>query len=147
MSKGKLRRVAASVFLLCLCLTAIPFSIAAGAELSLSGNFLPAVVAGSKPHREALTGLIHGKRGLPSWVRNMVSRDRYVALASKRVEVEDKPMQLFSACQPGNCPASAVRLLYSKDGKRAVMRISDMKLGTVVLGSPTPAEAAVLAAE
>ncbi|MBW8318618.1 MAG: hypothetical protein K0M47_04385, partial [Rhizobium sp.] len=116
-------------------------------EPSLSGNFLPAIIAGSEPHRTALTGLIRGKPGLPAWVRNMISRDRYVALASRRVEIDGKQMQLFAACQPGNCAASAIRVLYSSSGKRAVMRIADVKLGTIVLGEPGPDELDVLAAE
>ncbi|WP_454287876.1 Ivy family c-type lysozyme inhibitor [Rhizobium arsenicireducens] len=128
-----------------LCLSTSP--VVNAAEPSLSGNFLPAVIATSEPHRETLIGLIRGKRGLPAWVRSMVSRDRYVALASKKVEVEGRPMQLFSACQPGNCAESAIRVLFSVDGKRAVMRIVDNKLKTLVLGEPTLAEAALLAAE
>lgn len=117
------------------------------AEPSLSGNFLPAVIVSSEPHRQALVGFIRGKPGLPAWVRNMVRRDRYVALASRRVEIEGRSMQLFAACQPGRCAASALRLLYSEDGKRALMRIADVRLGTIVLGDPGPAELGVLAAE
>lgn len=131
---------------LSLALSGLPAATAA-AEPSLSGNFLPAIIAGSEPHREALIALIRGKPGLPAWVRNMVTRDRYVALASQRVEVKDRAMQLFAACQPGNCAASAIRVLYSEDGMRVVMRIADLKLGTVVLGEPTPDELAVLAAD
>lgn len=144
--RGRSRRTTASVLLLGVGLSLSGLS-ATGAEPSLSGNFLPAIIAGSEPHRAALTGLIRGKPGLPAWVRNMVSRDRYVALASARGEVGGKPMQLFQACQPGRCAESAVRLLFSADGKRVVMRIADVKLGTVVLGEPTPAEMGVLAAE
>ena len=121
--------------------------VATAAEPSLSGNFLPAVIATSEPHRQALVSLIRGKPGLPAWVRNMVNRDRYVALASRRVEVDGKSMQLFAACQPGNCAASALRLLYTEDGKRAVMRIADVTLGTIVLGEANPAELGVLAAD
>ena len=145
--RGRARRTTASALLLGLGLALSGLSTSTAAEPSLSGNFLPAIIAGSEPHRAALTGLIRGKPGLPAWVRNMVSRNRYVALASTRVEVEGKPMQLFQACQPGSCPESAVRVLYSADGKRAVMRIADLKLGTVILGDPTPAEMGVLSAE
>lgn len=145
--KGRERRTVASTLLLGLSLTLSSLSVSTAAEPSLAGNFLPAIIATSEPHRAALVGLIRGKPGLPAWVRNMVSRDRYVALASRRVEVEGKSMQLFAACQAGNCAASAIRLLYSEDGKRAVMRVADLKLGTVVLGDPTPAEMGVLAAE
>lgn len=127
-------------------LTLLPPGAARAAEPSLSGNFLPAIIASSPPHRESLVALIRGKPGLPPWVRNMVSRDRYVALASTRIEVDGQPMQLFRACQPGACVASALRILYSADGKRAVLRVADVKLGTLVFGAPTPAELAVLAA-
>ena len=139
--------MATPVLLLALSMALAGAPAATAAEPSLSGNFLPAVIAGSEPHRTALTALIRGKPGLPAWVRNMVSRDRYVSLASRRVEIDGKPMQLFAACQPGNCAASAIRVLYSSNGKRAVMRIADVKLGTIVLGEPKPAELDVLAAD
>lgn len=145
--KGRARGTAVSALLLGLSLAFAGLSAAAAAETSLSGNFLPAIIATSEPHRKALVDLIRGKPGLPAWVRNMVSRDRYVALASRRVEVEGRAMQLFAACQAGNCAESAIRVLFSEDGKRAVMRVADLKLGTVVLGDPTPAEMGVLAAE
>lgn len=144
---GTVRGTVVSALLLGLSLAFAGSSVAAAAELALSGNFLPAVIATSEPHRNALVDLIRGKPGLPAWVRNMVSRDRYVALASSRVEVEGRAMQLFQACQPGNCAESAIRVLFSVDGKRVVMRIADLKLGTVVLGEPSPEELAVLAAQ
>lgn len=147
MGAERQRGTAAPVFLVALCMTLAGAPVATAAEPSLSGNFLPAIIAGSEPHRAALIDLIRGKPGLPAWVRNMISRDRYVALASRRVEIDGKPMQLFAACQPGNCAASAIRVLYSRNGKRAVMRIADVKLGTIVLGEPGPAELDVLAAE
>lgn len=145
--KGRARGTAVSALLLGLSLAFAGLSAAAAAETSLSGNFLPAIIATSEPHRKALVDLIRGKPGLPSWVRNMVSRDRYVALASSRVEVGGRAMQLFAACQPGNCAKSAIRLLFTEDGKRVVMRIADLKLGTVVLGEASPEELAVLAAQ
>lgn len=145
--KGRARGTAFRVLLLGLSLTFAGLSAVAAAEPPLSGNFLPAIIATSEPHRNALVDLIRGKPGLPAWVRNMVSRDRYVALASSRVDVEGRAMQLFAACQPGNCAESAIRLLFTEDGKRVVMRISDLKLGTVVLGEPSPDELAVLAAQ
>lgn len=145
--RGRERKTVASALLLGLSLVLSGLSAATADQPSLSGNFLPVVVAASEPHRTALVDLIRGKPGLPAWVRNMVSRDRYVALASSRVEVGGRAMQLFAACQAGNCAESAIRVLFSEDGKRAVMRVADLKLGTVVLGDPTPAEMGVLAAE
>lgn len=147
MGTGRRQSALAPVLRLGLCMALAGPPAATAAEPSLSGNFLPAVIAGSEPHRTALTALIRGKPGLPAWVRNMVSGDRYVSLASRRVEIDGKPMQLFAACQPGNCAASAIRVLYSSNGKRAVMRIADVKLGTIVLGEPGPTELGVLAAE
>lgn len=147
MRTGRKQIASAPVLLLALFMALAVPPVATATEATLSGNFLPAVIAGSEPHRQSLVGLIRGKPGLPAWVRNMVSRDRYVALASKRVEIEGKSMQLFAACQPGNCAASALRVLYSADGKRAVLRIADVRLGTIVLGEPKPAELDVLAAD
>ncbi|CAH0339878.1 hypothetical protein RHI9324_01531 [Rhizobium sp. CECT 9324] len=109
-------------------------------DASLSGNFLPAVLAASEPHRESLQALIKGKPGTPFWLRNMVRQPRYVALASKKVDVAGKPMQLFEACEAKRCDDSRVRVLYSADGKRAVLRISDSKLGEKLFGEPSIGE-------
>jgi len=146
MSKGWPFSLASPGMLLWIFLALLPPSGAGAAEPSLSGNFLPTIIATSEPHRESLVALIRGKPGLPPWVRNMVTRDRYVALASTRIEVDGQAMQLFQACQPGACAASALRILYSADGKRAVLRVADVRLGTLVFGAATPGELAVLAA-
>ncbi|MHB0953862.1 MAG: Ivy family c-type lysozyme inhibitor [Allorhizobium sp.] len=113
-------------------------------ENTLSGNFLFNVISSSEPHREAIRGLLRGRRGLPSWVRNMVTRGDYVAIASVEVSVDGKPMQLFSACEAGRCADSSIKVLFSADGKRAVLDVRDKKLGGTTLGEPTPAEASVL---
>jgi hypothetical protein len=110
------------------------------AEIALSGNFLPAVLQASVPHRDSLTGLIKGKPGLPSWVRNMIRQPRYVALASKQVEVAGRPMQVFEACEAKRCEESRIRVLYSADGRRAVLRLSDVKLGDKIFGQPSAGE-------
>ncbi|WP_027487116.1 Ivy family c-type lysozyme inhibitor [Allorhizobium undicola] len=107
---------------------------------ALSGNFLAQVVKTSKPHRDSLNALIRGKQGIPTWVRNMIVADNYITLASQQKDVEGKPMQLFPACQFKRCEESAIRLLYSEDGKHVVMRIEDSLLGVVFLGNPTAAE-------
>lgn len=133
-----MRRTA--LLLLALLLAPIP---SAAAE-PLSGNFLAAVIATSEPHRDSLSALLKGRRGLPSWVRNMVSQPRYVSLASQEVRVGDRPMQLFAACDPGQCPTSALRLLFSADGTHVVARIIDGKAGTQLLGMPSAAEVVVL---
>lgn len=144
MTMGWLPKPLSSAVLFWALLALLPPAAARAAEPSLSGNFLPAIIATSEPHRESLVALVRGKPGLPAWVRNMVTRDRYVALASTRVEIDGHPMQLFEACQPGTCAESALRILFSADGKRAVLRIADAKLGTLVLGEPTPGELSVL---
>lgn len=113
-------------------------------EPSLSGNFLPQMIATSAPHRAALEKLVKGRRGLPYWVRGIVSRSNYIALGSQAVTVDGRPMQLFAACDAGNCPASAIRALFSADGRRALLLVRDAKLGETLLGEPTAAEAAVL---
>jgi len=106
----------------------------------LSGNFLPEVIASSAPHREALEKLLRGRHGLPPWIRAMVARPKYIALASKRVTVEGKAMQLFSACEAGRCAESRLRALFSADGKRVTVYIRDARQGHLVFGDPTPAE-------
>ena len=113
-------------------------------ENKLSGNFLFNVISSSEPHREAIKGLLRGRPGLPSWVRNMVTRGDYVAIASVEVSVDGKPMQLFSACEAGRCADSSIKVLFSADGKRAVLDVRDKKLGGATFGDPTPAEASVL---
>lgn len=109
-------------------------------EPSLSGNFLPQVIATSAPHRAAVEKLVKGRRGLPYWVRSMVVRPKYIALASKSVTVDGKEMQLFSACEAGRCPDSNLRALFSADGKRVTVYIRDVRQGHLVLGDPTSAE-------
>lgn len=136
-----LGRHAAKAALLIALLT---FPIPATAAEPLSGNFLAAVIATSEPHRDSLIALLKGRRGLPSWVRNMVSQPRYVALASQEVSVGDRPMQLFAACDPVDCPTSAIRLLFSADGAHVVARIVDGKAGTQLLGMPSAAELVAL---
>jgi hypothetical protein len=110
------------------------------ASPSLAGNFLPSVLATSPVHRDSLMDMIKGKPGLPFWVRALVRQPRYVALASEEVQVKDKRMQLFRACEPKTCEASWIRVLYSEDGKRALLYISDDKLGIKIFGDPTPEE-------
>ncbi|MBR0556654.1 hypothetical protein J5J10_13290 [Ciceribacter sp. L1K23] len=105
-----------------------------------SGRFLPRVVAESEMHRESLSALVKGRRDIPIWVRSMISRDTYVALASEAIEVDGKPMELFRACEPRNCPVSEIRVLFSPDGKRAVMMSRDVDRGVTLLGDPSPAE-------
>ncbi len=114
------------------------------ASPSLAGNYLPSVLATSPAHHDSLMEMIKGKPGLPFWVRALVRQPRYVALASEEVKVKDKRMQLFRACEPRTCESSWIRVLYSEDGKRALLYVSDAKLGIKIFGDPTPEELAFL---
>jgi hypothetical protein len=114
------------------------------ASPSLAGNYLPSVLATSPAHRDSLMEMIKGKPGLPFWVRALVRQPRYVALASEEVKVRDRRMQLFRACEPKTCETSWIRVLYSQDGKRALLYVSDAKLGIKIFGDPTPEELAFL---
>lgn len=114
------------------------------ASPSLAGNYLPSVLATSPAHRDSLMEMIKGQPGLPFWVRALVRQPRYVALASEEVAVKDERMQLFRACEPRTCEASFIRVLYSEDGKRALLYVSDAKLGIKIFGDPTPEELAFL---
>lgn len=114
------------------------------ASTSLAGNYLPSVLATSPAHRDSLMEMLKGKPGLPFWVRALVRQPRYVALASEEVAVKDRRMQLFRACEPRTCETSWIRVLYSEDGKRALLYISDAKLGIKIFGDPTPEELAFL---
>lgn len=87
---------------------------------------------------------MRGKQGVPPWVLNMVNRSDYVGLASVEMPVDGKPMQLFYACEPKRCNQSAIRVLFSADGKHVVMRVNDERMGEVFLGKPTDAEKAAL---
>lgn len=140
----KLSRVWTELVLLTvLILSAAPVH-AQTASTSLAGNYLPSVLATSPAHRDSLMEMIKGKPGLPFWVRALVRQPRYVALASEEVAVKDKRMQLFRACEPRTCDTSWIRVLYSEDGKRALLYISDAKLGIKIFGDPTPEELAFL---
>ncbi|MBX9467435.1 MAG: hypothetical protein KL839_06180 [Rhizobium sp.] len=140
----KLSRVWTQLLLLvALTLSAAPLH-AQTASTSLAGNYLPSVLAASPAHRDSLMEMIKGKPGLPFWVRALVRQPRYVALASEEVSVKDKRMQLFRACEPRTCETSWIRVLYSEDGKRALLYVSDAKLGIKIFGDPTPEELAFL---
>ncbi|MFN7125072.1 MAG: Ivy family c-type lysozyme inhibitor [Allorhizobium sp.] len=140
----KLSRVWTELVLLTvLILSAAPLQ-AQTASTSLAGNYLPSVLATSPAHRDSLMEMIKGKPGLPFWVRALVRQPRYVALASEEVAVKDRRMQLFRACEPRTCDTSWIRVLYSEDGKRALLCISDAKLGIKIFGDPTPEELAFL---
>lgn len=115
-------------------------AIAQTASTSLAGNYLPSVLATSPAHRDSLMEMLKGKPGLPFWVRALVRQPRYVALASEEVAVKDRRMQLFRACEPRTCETSWIRVLYSEDGKRALLYVSDAKLGIKIFGDPTPEE-------
>jgi hypothetical protein len=112
---------------------------------SMAGNFLPSVLATSAAHRDSLMEMIKGKPGLPFWVRALVRQPRYVALASEEVTVKGKRMQLFRACEPYKCEGSWIRVLFSEDGKRALLYIFDADLGIKIFGDPTPEELSFLA--
>jgi hypothetical protein len=112
---------------------------------TLSGQFLAQTVQTSKPHKDALKALVRGQQGIPPWVLNIVNRDDYVGLASVEMPVDGKPMQLFYACEAKRCRQSAIRVLFSKDGKHVVMRVNDDRLGESFLGKPSDAEKSALA--
>jgi hypothetical protein len=114
------------------------------ASTSLAGNYLPSVLATSPAHRDSLMEMIKGKPGLPFWVRVLVRQPRYVALASEEVNFRDQRMQLFRACEPRTCETSWIRVLYSEDGKQALLYVFDAKLGIKIFGDPTPEELAFL---
>ncbi|MFN7093173.1 MAG: Ivy family c-type lysozyme inhibitor [Allorhizobium sp.] len=141
----KLNRFSTQLALLAvLLLSAAPLH-AQTASTSLAGNYLPSVLAASPAHRDSLMEMIKGQPGLPFWVRALVRQPRYVALASEEVAVKDKRMQLFRACEPRTCETSWIRVLYSEDGKRALLYVSDAKLGIKIFGDPTPEELTFLA--
>lgn len=141
----KLNRFSTQLALLAvLLLSAAPLH-AQTASTSLAGNYLPSVLATSPAHRDSLMEMIKGQPGLPFWVRALVRQPRYVALASEEVAVKDKRMQLFRACEPKTCETSWIRVLYSEDGKRALLYVSDAKLGIKIFGDPTPEELSFLA--
>lgn len=102
-----------------------------------SGRFLHEVIASSKGHEESLRQLLQGKRGLPSWVRNMISRPRYVSGASEAVIVDGRSMELFGACLAQQCSDSHLRVLFLPDAQIVGLRVADKTLGEVVLGKPS----------
>jgi hypothetical protein len=114
-------------------------------DTSLSGNFLPKVLETSAAHRDSLMGMIKGKPGLPFWVRALVREPRYVARASEEIAVSGERRQKFHACEAQHCEASWLVAIFSADGKHAVLKVSDAKLGVKFFGNPTPDELAALA--
>lgn len=126
--------------------TVVIFATSAQAQDNLSGRFLFRVVEQSEVYADTLSALIKGRGDIPNWVRNMVSRGGYVAMGSSRETVGGKPMERFMACQAGHCPDSQLHVLFSADGKHAVMRVVDKDKGEVFLGDPSDAEKAALIA-
>lgn len=130
---------------LCLCLPASGFADEAGQparpnqteEAAESGRFLHEVLGRSEVHRETLLKMFRATRRLPNWVRNMVAMPRYVSGASMAVVVDGTSMELFGACLAGQCPQNHMRLLFSPDGKTALMRIEDAQMGEILLGEPS----------
>ena len=106
----------------------------------LSGNFLASVLATSEPHRTSLTKVIKGRQRMPVWVKSMMNDPRYISLASEKVEVGARPMQLFKTCEPRTCADSEMRVLFSADGKHAVVLVRDKKRGEQFLGDPSAGE-------
>ncbi|MGV8936278.1 MAG: Ivy family c-type lysozyme inhibitor [Allorhizobium sp.] len=132
-------------FLLIAAMAALSIALpAAAAEPAPSGRFLAQVIGTSKPHRDAVASLLKGRRGLPSWVRNMISRGDYVAAASQAIVVDGTSRELFSVCQPKNCASSQFKVLFSADGRKAVVRIADTRLGEQFLGDPDASEKAAM---
>jgi len=117
-----------------------PKTISGDEANPLQGRFLPQVLKTSKVHTKTLLKLIGGRPGIPPWVRGMVTRDLYVALASERIEVSGKPMERFEACEAGRCDTNRITLLFSPDGRHVAVRILDQRLGEVLLGDPSPEE-------
>lgn len=109
-----------------------------------AGRYLFRVVEQSAPHRDSLLALVKGRRDVPNWVRNMMSRPGYVAMGSTAETLNGKAMERFMACEAHNCGASQIFVLFSADGKHAVMRIVDAEKGELFLGDPTEAEMALL---
>lgn len=127
--------------------TALLFpSVPVRAEDAHSGRYLFRVVEASQQHRDSLQALVKGRPGIPNWVRNMISRPGYVAMASTAETVGGRPIERFMACEAHNCGASQVFVLFSPDGKHVVMRISDGDKGEMYLGDPDEAEKTLLAA-
>ncbi|MDH4439261.1 MAG: Ivy family c-type lysozyme inhibitor [Rhizobium sp.] len=114
-------------------------------DTSLSGNFLPKVLETSAAHRDSVVALVKGKPGLPFWVRALVRQPRYVALASEEVEISGERRQRFRACEAQHCDASWLVAIFSADGKHAVLKVSDAKLGVKFFGNPTADELVALA--
>lgn len=106
----------------------------------LSGNFLASVLASSEPHRDSLTKVIKGRQRMPVWVKSMMTDPRYISLASEKVEVEGREMQFFKTCEPRTCVDSEMRVLFSADGKHAVVLVRDKKRGEQFLGDPSAGE-------
>lgn len=120
------------LLLLILCLPAQ----AVGADVK-SGRFLQEVVGSSKKHEQSLRQLLQGERGLPSWVRNLMSNPRYVSGASQAVTVDGVAMELFGVCLAKHCDESRMRVLFQPDGTAVAVRVTDKSLGEVVLGKPS----------
>lgn len=133
------------LLVLAVLLSSLNSAFAQAPDTSLSGNFLPKVLETSAAHRDSVVALVKGKPGVPFWVRALVRQPRYVALASEEVEVSGERRQKFRACEAQHCDASWLVVIFSADGKHAVLKVSDAELGVKFFGNPTPDELVALA--
>lgn len=111
---------------------------------NVGGRYLNQVMATSQHHKKSVADLLRGKRGLPTWARNLANTGQYVAGVSRMVTLPEGEFELFSACSPRQCTTSHLKLLFTPDGTKAWFWSTDPKTGDVALGMPSAAQLQLL---
>ena len=92
-------------------------------------------------YARALTSLLQGAPGLPSWTRKLLSpRGDYVGSPVAYVTVAGTRYELFNACKAHDCDSSRVEVMFSPNGAQAWAGVYEAGRPITWLGAPTPAQ-------
>jgi hypothetical protein len=92
-------------------------------------------------YARALTSLLQGAPGLPTWTRNLLNpRGDYVGSPVDYVTVGGTKYELFNACKAHECDSSRVEVMFAPNGARAWVGVYEAGKPITWLGAPSPAQ-------
>lgn len=93
----------------------------------------------------SLTGLLKNAGKLPSWTRQVLKTSGdYVGTPVAYSAVDGVRYELFYACKPHDCADNAMELMFAPNGTKAWAAMVKDGSSVSYLGSPSPAQQAVL---
>jgi hypothetical protein len=84
---------------------------------------------------------------VPDWIRIFMKNYNGVASPGEAVEVDGRPFELYSVCQPHDCGGTFLYVLYPPGGERAWALITSDHNIVAFLGDSSPAQRKLLADE